>query len=329
MRQIHNTFMQENNDDNTLIKLLKRFPNEKWVYRSDYGNSLSENPNITMEYVKNNLSKRWDWSGLSGNSGISLDDIKNNLQFNWHKRIIQERSIDKEKELAKFIEKMSDKYSFIGDLDDYDSLNIYFSYNPITNLKDYKYYDIENDLDTSYIEHTSGLKYKFTNMITKQNLERTTNMSNLIGWKNSFPLNKNMIHGYSFYYNPLLKVVKKNLDKPWRWTEVIKNSNLSIDFILLTKEKYNKYDWMWISHHPNMTWDIICSFPELPWNWNYVAMNPNLTYQIIIDNPKLWDFKSLSCNYFNKSKRLIECLERTKTKKIKRWKYIMELVFYY
>lgn len=39
-----------------------------------------------------------------------------------------------------------------------------------------------------------------------------------------------------------------------------------------------------ISRHKLITWDIIYSFPEFPWNWYEISKNPNITWDIIYNN---------------------------------------------
>tara|TARA_Y100000782_G_scaffold109878_1_gene135409 strand:+ start:7045 stop:8391 length:1347 start_codon:yes stop_codon:yes gene_type:complete len=44
---------------------------------------LSRNPNVTIEFVKENLDKPWNWNSLSSNKNIKMEDIENNLDFPW------------------------------------------------------------------------------------------------------------------------------------------------------------------------------------------------------------------------------------------------------
>lgn len=68
--------------DNTLIKLLKHFPDKPWDW-----SDLSSNPNINISFVKENLDKPWNWFKLSSNTGITLEDIvsssNSTLPWNW------------------------------------------------------------------------------------------------------------------------------------------------------------------------------------------------------------------------------------------------------
>ncbi len=65
--------------DNDLILLLKTFPHKNWNY-----NYLSENPNITMKYVKENPDKDWSYKYLSLNPNITMEDVKLNPDKEWN-----------------------------------------------------------------------------------------------------------------------------------------------------------------------------------------------------------------------------------------------------
>jgi hypothetical protein len=91
----------------SFIEFYKRHENEKWDYYHLSGNpqvsllnleelkyinyaSLSKNPNITMEYVINEI-KKWDnttdwcYQNLSSNSSITIEDVKNyKLPWNYY-----------------------------------------------------------------------------------------------------------------------------------------------------------------------------------------------------------------------------------------------------
>lgn len=371
MGQMHNTFMQEdtnnekdlnnkfNNSENRsstyniLIKLLKKFPDEKWDYES-----LAKNPNINMEFVKNNLNKFRTWHfeyHLSYNLGITIEDIKNNPQFNWNSKALEFRQIDYlKKEIDYFANDMYSIKHTISNLDDYNICNvslekgiskITYGNGPITDLEDYRHNIIsqvdlseENPIiqkqpEPSYVK---PINYSTTRSIPKSfvyqlskfkgDLLFASKSSNLISNLPIIHFNK-----YLFYsdFNLSLKLIKKNIDKPWDWYDVARNYNLNMKFILLTKDKYDKQDWYSISYNANITWEDINRHPELPWDWYGVSRNPNLTYEIIIDNPKLQNFYTLSCNYFQKSSILINQTKKRIDRKLKYWKYIMKMIFIY
>lgn len=44
---------------------------------------ISQNPNITMNFVKENLNKEWNWGSLSRNGGITFQDVLDNPSLPW------------------------------------------------------------------------------------------------------------------------------------------------------------------------------------------------------------------------------------------------------
>ena len=56
---------------------------DKFPFTRCNGNSLSSNPNIRIEYVKNHPEKNWNWRNLSENMGISEAEILDNLDLPW------------------------------------------------------------------------------------------------------------------------------------------------------------------------------------------------------------------------------------------------------
>jgi hypothetical protein len=48
-------------------------------------NLLSENENITIDYLLKNMNKNWDWNKLIINKGINIKDIFNNPELPWPK----------------------------------------------------------------------------------------------------------------------------------------------------------------------------------------------------------------------------------------------------
>jgi hypothetical protein len=70
----------------------------------DY-NGFSQNPNLKIDDVKNNMSYCWNWYTISGNKGISEEDIENNPNLPW----VFSRIVDNPNVSVEFIEKYLDK----------------------------------------------------------------------------------------------------------------------------------------------------------------------------------------------------------------------------
>jgi hypothetical protein len=95
----------------------------------------------------------------------------------------------------------------------------------------------------------------------------------------------------------LEKLLKKYPDKPWDWSRISYNPNITFDIIQANPDK--PWDWSRISYNPNITFDIIQANPDKPWDWFVLSYNPNITLDIIKANPdKPWDWYELSRNRF-------------------------------
>ena len=54
-------------------------------------------------------------------------------------------------------------------------------------------------------------------------------------------------------------------------------------FILDNLDK--PWDWSYLSGNPNITWEIIQANPDKEWNWDFISGNPNITTDIIVGFP--------------------------------------------
>ena len=68
--------------------------------------------------------------------------------------------------------------------------------------------------------------------------------------------------------------------------------------IVQTNPKPNGKEWnyRYLSINPNITWGIVQTNPDKPWNYN-LSQNPNITWEIVQQNPdKQWSYSYLSQN---------------------------------
>ena len=91
------------------------YPPRNLVLPLDY-ESLSENPNLTIDFVLENLSKPWDYSFVTSNKSITIEDICQNPQLNWRfKKMSHNKNINMEY-ILKHMEE-TDKYNESFDFD--------------------------------------------------------------------------------------------------------------------------------------------------------------------------------------------------------------------
>ena len=133
-------------------------------------------------------------------------------------------------------------------------------------------------------------------------------------------------HSYRLYQDELcannflpLKVVKKNLDKPWLGHWVSEKKSLTMKKIKANPDMYwNWYslsgkkiatmedindnldkllNWAWISINPLITWKDVTNNPYHPWNSNELSKNLSLTWTNVSENiEKPWNWHNI---YYN------------------------------
>ena len=54
--------------------------------------NISENPNITMEFIEAHPEYKWNWSNVSYNPNLTIEFIGSHPQYPWDWRIISKKS---------------------------------------------------------------------------------------------------------------------------------------------------------------------------------------------------------------------------------------------
>jgi hypothetical protein len=91
--------------------------------------------------------------------------------------------------------------------------------------------------------------------------------------------------------------MKKFPDKPWEAYGLECNPNFIWDMVDIVPALKSQFNMFGISSSKAVTWDIITSNPNLPWDWFMVSQNPNITFEIVKENlDKPWVFSSLAKN---------------------------------
>jgi len=93
----------------------------------------------------------------------------------------------------------------------------------------------------------------------------------------------------------LFEFVRANPDKPWDWSYLSQNPNITMEDVCANPDK--PWNWYGVSMNPNITMEDVIEHPDKPWNWSGLSRNPNITVEDIRANPdKPWDWHLLSCN---------------------------------
>lgn len=223
---------------------------KKHTYKTVY-NNISQNPNLTVKFIKEHTDYKWNWAHVSCNRNITMEDIENNPNLPW----IGEGVAWNPNLTTEYIEKLlKNPRGCYG-----NAKNREFSWGLFwLGLS-------ERNLTVKFIEKHSKLPWDW--------------------W------------GLSRNPNITMEYIEKHPEFPWDWRGVSYNSNLTMEYI----EEHPELPWHWdeVSRNTNITMKDIENHPELPWVWRYVSLNPNLTMEYVDDHPGLpWDWSEMSRNKF-------------------------------
>ena len=282
---------------------------EKYKYKLTY-KILSENSNITEEFILEYPYQHWDiiyliennkitdFNTLSKFKYIDQEIIKKypNKPWNWD-WLIQNTDINLEEYIPfNLIEKYPYKWNYR-----------ILSFNP--NLTEefilkypYKNWIIEYLIENNKITDFKALS-KFKN-INQYILDNYPNKS----WDRKW-INKNLNYTYNYNLNFKEEFILKNSNKYWDIIYLIKNNKIT-DFKTLTKFKYiNQYiiefypnkpwDWEWLIENTDINVEeyiplnLIEKY-QYTLNYNYLSKNPNIIKEFILKYPyKNWDIDYL------------------------------------
>lgn len=298
---------------NELIKLLTEFPDEEWHW-----NSLSSNPNMTIEYVISNLEKPWNWYRLSYTLKVTTKYVLENSHLPWNYSALSRNSSFSisDVETSPCIDWDWDVLSSVLILS-IDDINRHFDKWNWTELAR------NSCIVHEYIEAFPNLLVSPTTLRTNVSRSPSINIADIssstIHWdwrelsmSQYIPtdyIRKNPELPWDYYlisYNPNLrfKDIEDILDSYYiSWFGV--SSSLNINIANIRNNLTRPWDWNVLSENPIVRMEDIDTNPDLPWNWEYIAKNPNLTAEYIKSNLDIgWDWSSISKNKFNQSESL-------------------------
>ena len=226
---------------------------EKYKWTMYY--SLSENLNLTEEFILKHPDKNWDIEYLIKNNKIT--DFNALSKFKYLNQDILYNYLDKPWDWKWLIENSNIKILYFIPLDIIEKYLHNFNYSHIQNNK-----NITEEFILKYPDKSWDIKYLIEN-------NKITDFKALSKFKN---INQSIINKYP--------------NKPWDWEWLIENTNIYIEeYISLDLIEKYKYKWNYwkLSYNPNLTEEIILKYSNKCWNINY-----------LIDNNKITDFKALS-----------------------------------
>lgn len=330
---------------NALTFLLNKYPDKNWDWLE-----LSKNPNITKEFIDNNLHLPWDWNlGVSSNRNVDFKFIEKHKDKKWNWLLLSKHIKLNQQTLTKY----KDKLNFCK-----LSLNPNITLDLVLNNRKlcWNYHNmLLNPIMTVdfFLKYKNKLFYNvyFSNNLLSMNPEITIdelnklyiNKRQKLDWLLVSKYNKNITFDYyenhickelfSLKYlskneNITMKIIEDNPSIKWNWKYISINPNINIDFITKNDDKFCDFNWFELSKNKGITMEDIDNY-YFSWNWNGISMNPNITIDFIQKNinlkgidHKIYDlinFKYLSRNTFEYiNKKIIKLKEKIRRRKSKR-----------
>ncbi len=260
---LHKKFIQASS--NPLIILLKKYPNKSWFYKE-----LSWNPNLTWDFIKNNLHLPWKWNAISMNSTITWDIIQANPCINWDwTGVSQNPNIT---------------YDIIR-----NNPNHPWNWKCVSQNKNITW-DIVRENPTP-IPIIDGIERKEAIVMINDVLYPNDENKNEWNWNylnhnfewSVFENNPNLPRFYrdlSANTSITIEIVRKN---PGVWNYYLLSLNENIPFSVIREDPNLR---SWITSIPNISWDIIKNNPEFSWDFYQISSNPNITQKIVKNNPE-------------------------------------------
>ena len=267
---------------------------------------LSQNPHLTMDFIKSHLSIVWDWFTLSGHRAIDFEFVLQyrNLPWNWT-RISGNAT---ESMVLKHFECPWDWLALARNFKITPEFVV--TYAPAV-LREYP------------LRRTKD-PWVFWALSQNRNVSSyvLNHPDNLWDWS-------------ALSWHISLSCIQKLSDKPWDWDALSSNPNTTEEFIL---DNLNKpWNWCELSRtakpefmltNPTLSWDWselsrnidivgvsppvshmldrteVSSPPDISWDWKKLSKNPSLTFRFLEqNNDRPWNWLWLSANPFLGEKR--------------------------
>lgn len=207
---------------------------------------ISYNPNLTIEFIKENIDNcEWKWEAISAHKNMTMDIIKQNFELPWNAD-----GMSRNPNLT---------ISFIKE---HPHLN--WNYTSIMMNENITFTDVINNPDLPFVLQWLPFKnIPLEYIATNPNPE--WDWYHLTKWKS-------------------VSDIIKNPNITWNYVAVSGKKGVPIDFIIANLEKFKPLDTCMLKISQNAQLEDIINHPELPWDFEGIASNPHITEEFIIAN---------------------------------------------
>lgn len=258
----------------------KRFVKDKIIF-----DKFCRKSYITIDFIKKNIDKKWNWFSLMENVSFSVDDIIENPDLPWVfvNEIYISSIINRGSEIYKDYDMLSrfiKTFKNIYNIQYYIFRNEYLPYGFIKymidcdseffNYVEFKYLHLYNynDLDENFIEKYIDKDWNWENLINRcsnnfinKHINKFKNFTDKIIDKYDF-CDRSSFH----------KIIENNLELNWNWSLILKV--VELDFI----DKYLGVKFNWsneISKNNNVNIEFINKHIDKYWDFSLVNFNRN------------------------------------------------------
>lgn len=303
-----------NNNENTLIDLVKCFPDRNWNWRY-----LSSNSNMEVEMILESLLLfPWSFRDLSSNYNVNAEFVEMFIDRDWDFRVLSGRICAEIKVLDRsfdfeFVRRHANKpwnWNIILsniDLADVEKHMHAFKWNLF-------YMNYRRDISFELIDRYPDVPWSFSEMsrLLQFNLELVKQNKNLdwswhsICYNNNLDMQfvrKYMLDKPNICWKAIsansgisMKDISENQDLPWDFYDgVSRNPNLTLEFL---KTKFGEnWNFDLVSGQDCLTCEFINSNMALSWNWKKISRNIYVSEHLLEKYKHFpWDYDSMSLN---------------------------------
>ena len=260
----------------------------------------TDNPNITVEMVKNNPQYPWEEYFLIKNPNTTWDDVIKydfmcKSEFNPSLEVVLNNP-DIDFDLSKL---SSRENSTLDDI--LNNINLSWDWLVISRRDDITIEFVKKCMEQ--IKYYSQF-IMFSKCISVKDVENNPDLPwewSDISYMHDFDINfilRNLDKKFDWCQISMsekikMEDIKNNPQLSWNYCCVSDNPNITIEFIL--ENLNNDLDFFKISMNYAITMEIIKNYPDLPWDYRGLSNNSNLSARFIMDNiDKDWDFGDIS-----------------------------------
>ena len=235
--------------------------------------TLSER--VSWDLISSHLELPWNWDGVSRNPDITMEMIQKHPELPWNSMEISSlKPIPCDYELPSVYHLYQNPNIDIWDFIELYPYRIWYQFGVSS----------RSDITWDRIQQMDDSFWDWDGISMNPNM--TINL--ILDYPNK-PWNWKIISERMSW-----DVIKQFPDLPWNWDVLseFKSGNIK-DLLLYFHDQ--PWDWIMISHHPDVTEEIIDLFPEKPWDWYMLSWNLNISWERFNQiNEGLLNWKRLS-----------------------------------